>query len=306
MPGVQIDLTEEMEQSDFWKIFHHGAVKVNGVRLHYVEGGRGPSLLLIPGWPESWYAWRRVMPALVASGRHVIAVDPPGMGDSDHPETGYELKSVAEDIHEFTVTLNLTKAGPIDVAGHDIGSWISYAYASSYPKDIRRLVLFDAALPGLTITASDGIPDYETNLKSWHFSFNRLNDLPEILVQGHEREYLTWIFMNKTSKNWAITSDDLDEYVRVFTKPGAVRASFAYYRAAFSPEGLAQSKKWARKKLEMPILAVGSSNGVGDLLYKTLRPLATNVSGDIAEGCGHFVHEECPNVVAEYLIKFFN
>jgi pimeloyl-ACP methyl ester carboxylesterase len=295
-----------MEQGDFWKKFHHGAVKVNDVRLHYVEGGRGPSLLLIPGWPESWYAWRRVMPALVASGRHVIAVDPPGMGDSDHPETGYELKSVAKDIHEFTVALNLTKDGPIDVAGHDIGSWISYAYASSYPKDIRRLVLFDAALPGLTISASAGIPDYETNLKSWHFSFNRLNDLPEILVRGHEREYLTWIFMNKTVKNWVITSDDLDEYVRVFTKPGAVRASFAYYRAAFSPEGLAQNKEWAQQKLKMPILAVGSSNGVGDLLYKTLRPIATNVSGDIAEGCGHFVLEECPNVVSEHLIKFFS
>ena len=165
--------------------------------------------------------------------------------------------------------------------------------------DIRRLALFDAALPGVTPPAPAGIPDYATTVKSWHFTFNRLDDLPEILVQGHEREYLTWIFMNKLTKTWAITPADLDEYVRIFKEPGAVRASFSYYRAAFSPEGLAQSHAWAQHKLEMPVLAVGSENGVGDILFQTLRPVAVDVTGAIAKGCGHFVHEECPDIVIE-------
>ncbi len=165
----------------FWQTFHHGVVKVDGIRLHYVEGGSGRPLLLIPGWPESWYAWRRVMPALAASGRRVIALDPPGLGDSDHPETGYDLKTVAADVHGFVTALELTKAGAIDVVGHDVGTWIGYAYASTYPGDIRRLALFDAALPGVTPLPA-GIPDYATAVKSWHFVFNRLDALPEILV----------------------------------------------------------------------------------------------------------------------------
>ncbi len=294
----------QAEDAAFWQTFHHGVVRVEGMRLHYVEGGSGRPLLLIPGWPESWYAWRRVMPALVAAGRRVIALDPPGMGDSDHPETGYDLKTVAADVHAFVDALDLTKAGPIDVVGHDVGTWIGYAYAASYPGDIRRLALFDAAIPGVTPPPPAGIPDYATTVKSWHFVFNRLNDLPEILIQGHEREYLTWIFTNKQSKIWAITPADLDEYVRVFKEPGAIRASLAYYRAAFGPEGLAQSRAWAQHKLEMPVLAVGSEDGVGPLLYQTLRAVAVDVSGTIAKGCGHFVHEECPDIVVEDLSGF--
>ncbi len=298
------DLTDPTQNgSAFWQTFHHGSVVVNGVRLHYVEGGSGAPLLLIPGWPESWYAWRRVMPALAASGRHVIALDPPGVGDSDHPQTGYDLKTVAADIHALTTSLNLAKDGPIDVVGHDVGTWISYAYASSYPQDIRRLVLFDAALPGVTQLPA-GVPSDANNVKSWHFSFNRLDDLPEILVDGHERAYLAWIFSHKMTKQWALTPADLDEYVRIFEKPGAVRASFAYYRAAFSAEGLAQAHDWAQHKLPMPVLTVGSEDGVGGLLQQTLQGVAINVKGDIAKGCGHFVAEECPEIVVKELSGF--
>jgi pimeloyl-ACP methyl ester carboxylesterase len=297
------DLTQNGGQ--FWETFHHGTIMANGVRLHYVEGGNGAPLLLVPGWPESWYAWRRVMPALAASGRHVIALDPPGMGDSDHPETGYDLKTVAADIHALVTSMNLTKDGPIDVAGHDVGTWMSYAYASSYPQDIRRLVLFDAALPGVTQLPA-GVPTDTNNVKSWHFSFNRLEDLPEILVSGHERAYLAWLFAHKMTKQWALTPADLDEYVRVFEKPGAVRASFAYYRAAFSSEGLAQAHEWAQHKLPMPVLTVGSEDGIGGILNLTLQSVAVNAKGDIAKGCGHFVAEECPETVVKEISDFLH
>lgn len=289
----------------FWNHFHHGSAHVNGVRLHYVEGGSGAPILLIPGWPQSWYAWRLVMPLLAANGRRVIAIDPRGMGDSDKPASGYDLKTIAADLHEFANALGLLKDGPLDVAGHDIGTWIGHAYAADWPEDIRRLALFDAALPGITPPPPAGIPSAEVNLRTWHFPFNRLDDLPEILLQGHERAFLNYLFHTKAINRWAITPADLDEYERVFSAPGAVRAALSYYRIAFSPDGLAQSRARGEKTLVMPILAMGAEHGVKDILLNTLRNIATDVQGGILQGCGHYMPEEMPDAVADELLRFF-
>jgi len=289
----------------FWNHFHHGSAHVNGVRLHYVEGGSGAPILLIPGWPQSWYAWRLVMPLLAANGRRVIAIDPRGMGDSDKPASGYDLKTIAADLHEFANALGLLKDGPLDVAGHDIGTWIGHAYAAGWPEDIRRLALFDAALPGITPPPPAGIPSAEVNLRTWHFPFNRLDDLPEILLQGHERAFLNYLFHTKAINRWAITPADLDEYERVFSAPGAVRAALSYYRVAFSPDGLAQSRARGEKTLAMPVLAMGAEHGVKDVLLNTLRNIATDVRGGILQGCGHYMPEEMPDAVADELLRFF-
>jgi len=296
----------------FWNDFHHGSARVNGVRLHYVEGGSNgvpippmPPILLIPGWPQSWYAWRLVMPLLAASGRRVIAIDPRGMGDSDKPASGYDLKTIAADLHEFANALGLLKDGPFDVAGHDIGTWIGHAYAADWPADIRRLALFDAALPGITPPPPPGIPSEETNLKTWHFPFNRLDDLPEILLQGHERAFLNYLFHTKAINRWSITPADLDEYERVFSAPGAVRAALSYYRVAFSPAGLAQSRRRSEQTLAMPILALGAEHGVKDALVTTLRSIAADVRGGTLPGSGHYMPEEIPDAVADELLRFF-
>jgi len=202
------------------------------------------------------------------------------------------------------IALGLAKAGPIDVVGHDVGTWIGYAYAADWPGDVRRLAIFEAALPGITPPPPAGIPSAAANLKTWHFAFNRLDDLPELLVQGHEREFLAWIFGNKAFQNWAIGPTDLDEYVRVFRAPGAVRASFAYYRAAFGADGLAQNQARAQHKLALPVLALGGEYGVGDSLVTTLRGIATTVRGGTIAGCGHFIIEECPDRVIHELDAF--
>jgi pimeloyl-ACP methyl ester carboxylesterase len=212
------------DAASFWRYFRHGTAVLNGVRLHYVEGGNGAPILLIPGWPQSWYAWRLVMPLLAAAGRRVIAVDPRGIGDSDRPSSKYDMTTVAAELHGFAEALGLVAALGLDVVGHDIGTWIGYSYASDWPGDVKRLALFDASLPGITPPPA-GIPSAEVNVKTWHFAFNRLDDLPEILIQGREREFLTWLFRAKTVKPWAIGPADLDEYVRVFSAPGATRAA---------------------------------------------------------------------------------
>jgi pimeloyl-ACP methyl ester carboxylesterase len=151
--------------------------------LHLVAGGSGTPILLLPGWPQSWYAWRYVMPLLVAAGRRVIALDPRGLGDSDRPASGYDMRTVAAEVHSAVEALGLTVDGPVDVLEHDLGTWIGYAYAAEWPDDVRRLAVFEGAVPGITPPPAAGIPSAEANVRTWHFAFNRLDDLPEILLE---------------------------------------------------------------------------------------------------------------------------
>ena len=106
------DTLPPFDPATFWTQFHHDTVVIKGVRLHFVEGGSGTPILLLPGWPQSWYAWRYVMPLLANAGRRVIALDPRGMGDSDRPASGYEMRTVAAEIHGFVEALRLTANGP--------------------------------------------------------------------------------------------------------------------------------------------------------------------------------------------------
>jgi pimeloyl-ACP methyl ester carboxylesterase len=288
----------------FWTEFHHDTVVIEGVRLHFVEGGSGAPILLLPGWPQSWYAWRHVMPLLVQAGRRVIALDPRGMGDSDRPTSGYEMRTVAAELHGFVEALGLTASGPVDIVGHDLGTWIAYAYAAEWPRDVKRLAVFEALLPGITPPPPAGIPSAEANLKTWQLAFNRLDDLPEILLQGREREFLTWLFRAKTTRPWTITPADLGEYVRVNAVPGATRAALSYYRRNLEPEGIADTRARAERKLAMPVLAVGAERGVGRTLLDTMRLVAADVRGAVFAGCGHYVAEEAPRAVAEQIIRF--
>ena len=130
------DALPPLDPATFWMHFRRDTVTVKGVRLHAVEGGSGTPILLLPGWPQSWYAWRYVMPLLIGAGRHVIALDPRGMGDSDRPAAGYDMRTVAAELHDFVAALGLTADGPVDVVGHDVGTWIGYAYAVEWPGDV--------------------------------------------------------------------------------------------------------------------------------------------------------------------------
>ena len=306
VPTSAADALPPFDPATFWKQFRHGAATVAGNRLHFVEGGSGAPVLLLPGWPQSWYVWRYVMPLLAAAGRRVIALDPRGMGDSDRPASGYDMRTVAAEIHSVVEALALTKDGPIDVVGHDLGTWTGYAYANEWQGDVRRLAVFDAALPGITPPPAPGIPSAENNLKTWHFGFNRLDDLPELLLQGREREFLTWLFRAKSVRPWAITPADLDEYVRVNATPGASRAAFSYYRHMLSPEGLEHSHTRAERKLTVPVLAFGADGGVGVALIDTMRLVAGDVRGGVFGNCGHYMPEEAPRAVAEQVISFLS
>lgn len=286
----------------------HGLVPVaDDVRLHYVTCGTGEPVLLIPGWPQSWYAWRFVIPLVVEAGRRVIAVDPRGFGDSDKPDTGYDVGTAALDIHRLIDGLGLSEGKGIDIVSHDVGTWIAHAHAVEYPADLRRLVVTDALIPGVSPEPPAGYPDRLRNARTWHFGFNRIDGLAETLVHGREREFLQWFFGPlKCTRTWSIEPAAFEEYLRVFSAPGAVRAGMNYYREAFGAAGLARSAERCRVRLDMPILAVGGADADNDGLQRTMSRFADDVSGVVYEGIGHHVPEECPEELVGDILAFWD
>jgi pimeloyl-ACP methyl ester carboxylesterase len=260
------------------------------VQLHYVIGGHGNPVVLLHGWPETWYEWRHVMPAL-AKNYTVITPDLRGLGDSSKPPTGYDGKTTAEDIHQLVSQLGFKD---IFLVGHDWGAQVAYSYAAAHPNEVRRLVILDITVPGI------GPGQNITSL--WWFQFHMVRDIPEMLTEGHEREYLTW-FYTYTCNPTAITSQDIDEYVSHYSAPGGMRAGFEYYRALF--DDVKQNIEYSKVKLPMPVLALGGKCSFGSAALDSMHMLATNVSGGIVPDSGHWIPEEQPQFLIKELANFF-
>ncbi len=269
---------------------------VNGIHLHAVTGGSGPALVLLAGWPETWYAWRLVMPAL-AERFTVIAPDMRGQGDSDRPLTGYDTQTLAADVHALVAQLGHTK---INLAGHDVGAWAAYAYAAAYRDEVERVALLDAAIPGVTPAAAFALKRKST---TWQFFFNAVPDVPEMLTAGREREYLGWFFRTKAARPNAISPATVDVYVKAYSVPGGMRAGFSYYRAVF--DDIDQNTISKKTPLAMPVLALGGDHAVGDALRQAMTTAATDVSGGALAHCGHYIPEEAPRELARRFTAFF-
>jgi len=270
--------------------FSHRTATVNGIQLHYVIGGQGDPVVLLHGWPQTWYEWRRVMPAL-AKNYTVIAPDLRGLGDSSKPITGYDGKTTAEDIHQLVTKLGLND---IFLVGHDFGVQVAYSYAAGHPNETKRLVILDVPVAGI------GPGGNITGL--WWAQFHNVQDIPEMLVTGHEREYLTW-FYRYSCNPAAITEEDIDEYVSHYSSPGGMRAGFEYYRAL--SDDTKQNKEYSMVKLPMPVLVLGGECSFGDAALDSMRLLATDVRGSVIPNTGHWIPEEQPKFLIDQLFKFF-
>jgi pimeloyl-ACP methyl ester carboxylesterase len=282
----------------FPDVFTSRLVEVNGLRLHAVTGGNGPALLLIGGWPQTWYAWREVMPAL-ARRRTVVAVDSRGAGLSDKPDDGYDAGTLAADLVALMAALGHDR---FDVVGHDIGTWTAYALAADHPKRVGRLAILEAVIPGLTPSPPFFGPA-AANLKLWQFGFNRLTDLNEELVRGRERLFFAWQFATKAATRTAIPAYAVDVYVDAITAdPRALRASFAYYRAL--DETIAQNEQRSKTRLTLPVLALGGALWSGDNAAQTMRLAADDVTRVVLDDCGHYPAEEQPARFVEILEDF--
>lgn len=282
--------------------FEHKFIRVNGLRLHYVVGGADApeTLVLLAGFPECWYAWRHVMPALGERFR-VIAVDLPGQGDSDKPLDGYDTQTVAERLHDAIAAIGLQR---YHLVAHDVGAWVAFPYALLFGREVSSLVLMDAGIPGVTLP--EFLPaSSDKSWKTWHFSFNALADLPEILLQGREREYLSWFLCEKSADPYCYSEETLDIYLRYFTAPGGLRAGLSFYRAI--AESISQNKALLETgRLTMPVLGLSADQGSIPDMAAAIKPWATTISGETIKDCGHFQPEEQPQAVVDAVLAFID
>ena len=206
----------------------HHVVAVNGFRMHYVIAGSGYPLVLLHGWPESCYEWRKIIPSL-AERFTVIAPDLRGLGNSDRPMAGYDKRTLASDVYALVQSLGIRKIG---LTGHDWGGVVSYYLAYDHPEVVERLMILDS-MPGLG-RSGDKI-NRDTAKRLWHVFFHAgIPDLAEQLISANLEAYLRY-FYTSTAYNYSpsvFTNDDIAEYVRVYSAPGAVRAGLQYYRTA--------------------------------------------------------------------------
>ena len=283
--------------------FAHRFVLIDDLRMHYVEGGAeggAETIVLLAGFPESWFAWRKVMPILAERYR-VIALDLPGQGDSDKPIDGYDTQCLAGRVHDLISSFSLTH---YYLAAHDVGAWVAFPYAMMFGNEVKRLALLDAGIPGVTLPGK--LPTGpEQAWRTWHFPFHAIPDLPEALISGKERVYLDWFLRRKAADPSSFGEMDIDEYLRIFTAPGGLRAGLAYYRAV--PLSIKQNHALTKKgKLTMPVLALSGDQGSIANMAAPLAPFATNVRGETLTKCGHFLPEEQPGDVARALSRFFD
>jgi pimeloyl-ACP methyl ester carboxylesterase len=282
--------------------FAHRFARVNGLRFHFVTGGANAErdVVLLAGFPESWFAWRHVMPILGERFR-VVAIDLPGQGDSDRPIDGYDTQTVAERVHQLVRHLGLSR---YSLAAHDVGAWVAFPYALLFGDEIDSLVVMDAGIPGITLP--DMLPSAPDKAwKTWHFAFHAVADLPETLIEGRERAYLEWFFRHKTADPTCYGETEIAEYLRIFCAPGGMRAGLSFYRAA--ARSAEQNRALVKQgKLKMPVLGLSADQGSIPDIAATLRPFASDVHGETIAHCGHFQSEEQPQAVADALLRFFS
>ena len=278
--------------------YTHYKTTVNGIQLHYIIGGKGEGadpIVLLHGFPQTSYEWRHIIPQLIANNYTVIAPDLRGIGDSERPQTGYDKKTVADDIYQLVKKLGYSK---IYLVAHDWGAAVAYSYAAAHPQDVNKMVILDIVLPGFGLEEA---AKFSPN-GLWHISFHAVRDLPEKLIEGKEDTYLNW-FYDWTYNQSAITSDAREEYIKQYSKPGAMRAGFEYYRTIF--EDAEQNKVYAAKqKLNMPILTIGGEAGLGNLTTISFQKVANNVTGVTLPNTGHFIPEERPNFLTKQIFEF--
>jgi pimeloyl-ACP methyl ester carboxylesterase len=280
----------------FTDTFSSRFIDAGGLRQHAVIGGEGPPLLLVHGWPENWYAWRLVMPAL-AGDFEVIAVDQRGIGLTDKPQDGYDTGTLANDLVALMDALGHQRFA---VVGHDTGHFISYALAADHPDRVERVALLEVPGPPGAVPSPPLFLPEPINNKVWHIPFNRVHEVPEQLIRGREDIYFGYEFAIQAGKK--LPEDVVDYYVRLVSNPDALRGSLAFYRAWDTT--MAQNEQRKNRPLTMPVLAIGGAASWGELVGNDMKTLANDVQSLVFPDTGHWVAEESPDRLLAALTPF--
>ncbi|HXY13035.1 MAG TPA: alpha/beta hydrolase [Terriglobales bacterium] len=267
-------------------------VSVDEITFHYLTVGQGPTVILLHGYTQTSRMWRPIIP-LLSQKFTVIAPDLPGIGDSDIPADGLDMKTAAIRVHQLAKSLGIGKAR---VVGHDIGLMVAYAYAAQFPAETEKLVVMDAFLPGVA-----GWEDVYNNPAIWHFRFN--GPTPEALVKGRERIYFEH-FWNEFAADKARSIPEADRvaYTDAYSRPGRMRAGWQYF-VSFQ-EAAKDFAEFAKTRLEMPVLAIGGEKANGELLGSQMKLVASNARTIFLKRTGHWVLEENLKETTEALANF--
>jgi pimeloyl-ACP methyl ester carboxylesterase len=274
--------------------FEERFANVNGTRIRYLIGGQGSPVVLLHGYAQTGHMWGPLLPRL-ASRHTVVVPDLRGAGGSAKPESGYDKKNMAVDIHELTTSLGL---GRVEIVGHDIGLMVAYAYAAQFPQSTERLVLMDAFLPGI-----GPWKDVWLMRDLWHFHF--YGKTPLALVDGRERTYFEHFWNDfAADPRHSVSEADRQVYAAAYAQPGGMRAGFEYFR---NFEKDAQDfAALAAAPLAMPVLVLTGEKASGRFLIEQARRVATNVKGVVIAGSGHWLIDEAPDKVIPELVAFLD
>ena len=272
-------------------------VDTGELRLHAVTGGNGPPLLLVHGWPQTWYAWRMLMPAL-ARDFSVVAVDQRGIGLSDKPRDGYDTATLASDLVALMDALGHRRFA---LYGTDVGMPIAYALAADHRDRVVCLVVSEAPLPGISPSPPLFLPPL-LNARLWHLAFNQLPKVNEQLVTGREDIFFGAEF-DASAGTHKLPDDAVKYYIDTLAAdPDHLRGSFEFYRAI--PVTTAQNQQRKERRLSLPVLAIGGAEGSGEGVGNTMKLAADDVQTLVIPGCGHWVAEQAPEELLAALTGF--
>jgi pimeloyl-ACP methyl ester carboxylesterase len=297
------DVYSDEELIKHWSGFENKYATVNGVQLHYAEGGSGSPLICLPGWPQTWYSFLTIAPELSKKYR-VIVVDIRGMGSSEKPASGYDKKTMAKDIYELVQQLGLQK---IHILGHDIGGMVAMSFAFNYPYVVEKLIVMDGSHPSEGMMQMPLMPAAGTfNEKmdsnqpyAWWMGFNQVKELPEKILEGRFQHLMDWLFKYVMIDESKMTAFERAVYASYYNKPENIRASNAWYQT-FTAD-IEDSKTY--QLLTIPVLGIGSY-----ISYNYMKMGLPYVSNDLTVigilDSGHYLNEEKPEAVIEAVINF--
>ncbi|MET0456934.1 MAG: alpha/beta hydrolase [Mycobacterium sp.] len=274
----------------------HCSVPVNGTTLHYVSAGKkGSPILLLHGWPETWWAFRKLIP-LLAQNHRVFAADLRGYGDSSADGVDFSETTHAEDIHQL---VDMLDAGPVHLLCQDISGGLAFRFAVTHPESVMSFIAVETTLAGFGLESLTDV----NHGGSWHNSFLAAPGIPEMLLAGHEREFVGgWALPMMTVVDDAISDEDIDEFVRSYARPNGWRGTAGLYQAIFTDNGMTRTLVQTYP-LSMPVLAVDGANA--PITAETFRRIAaTDIDAVVVEGVGHLVAQEAPGQLAAAMEKF--
>jgi pimeloyl-ACP methyl ester carboxylesterase len=270
---------------------------LSGARIHYLRAGTGKrTLVLIHGFGDTSHMWTPLFDEF-GSEYAIIAPDMRGLGESSRPKTGYDKKTIANDIHELVKSLGFER---ISLVGHDIGLMVAYSYAAQYPNEVEKLALLEAPIPGI----GDIWEKVFTTPALWHFHFV-FSPIALELVKGRERIFLEHFWQTLSPHPETFSEEDRRIYAESYAQNGAMRAAFEMFKA-FNFQDAADNRKFAASKLPMPVLTIEGDKAMGGALEIQAKMAASNVTSIMFPDTGHWLIEQRPAETKAALKKFLD